>query len=168
MSTFSSNKKISLIAGGALAISLFLPWISFMIFSESLIGIPGLIGTLQDLSGAFGGEESLDLTFAQNIAIYIGYAYLIFAGAGLYLNYTGDIKKSKLFYYLIPVYFILVVILNTSDLPDMPSDSFDFNVFEFLGIGFYMFVISYVIVLIKLKPEEEGADALVVEEDPSI
>ena len=168
MSNFSSNKKISLIAGGALAISLFLPWISFMIFSESLIGIPGLIGTLQDLSGAFGGEESLDLTFAQNIAIYIGYAYLIFAGAGLYLNYTGDIKKSKLFYYLIPVYFILVVILNTSDLPDMPSDSFDFNVFEFLGIGFYMFVISYVIVLIKLKPEEEGADALVVEEDPSI
>ena len=168
MSNFSSNKKISLIAGGALAISLFLPWISFMFFSESLIGIPGLIGTLQDLSGAFGGEESLDLTFAQNIAIYIGYAYLIFAGAGLYLNYTGDIKKSKLFYYLIPVYFILVVILNTSDLPDMPSDSFDFNVFEFLGIGFYMFVISYVIVLIKLKPEEEGADALVVEEDPSI
>ena len=167
MSNFSSNKKISLIAGGALAISLFLPWISFMIFSESLIGIPGLIGTLQDLSGAFGGEESLDLTFAQNIAIYIGYAYLIFAGAGLYLNYTGDIKKSKLFYYLIPVYFILVVILNASDLPDMPSDSFDFNVFEFLGIGFYMFVISYVIVLIKLKPEE-GADALVVEEDPSI
>jgi len=168
MSNFSSNKKISLIAGGALAISLFLPWISVMIFSESLIGIPGLIGTLQDLSGAFGGEESLDLTFAQNMAIYIGYAYLIFAGAGLYLNYTGDIKKSKLFYYLIPVYFILVVILNTSDLPDMPSDSFDFNVFEFLGIGFYMFVISYVIVLIKLKPEEEGADALVVEEDPSI
>tara|TARA_B110000495_G_C22599404_1_gene358591 strand:+ start:29 stop:520 length:492 start_codon:yes stop_codon:yes gene_type:complete len=163
MSNFSSNKKISLIAGGALAISLFLPWISFMIFSESLIGIPGLIGTLQDLSGAFGGEESLDLTFAQNIAIYIGYAYLIFAGAGLYLNYTGDIKKSKLFYYLIPVYFILVVILNIADLdiPDMPSDSFDFNVFDFLGIGFYMFVISYVVVLIKLKPDDE-ADALIV------
>lgn len=171
-SDFSSNKKISLVAGAVLVISLFLPWISYMMFSESLIGMAGSISDLKQLARS-GGESVPDFTFGQNLFVYIGYAYLVLGAAGLYFNYNGDVKKSKMYYYLIPAYFILVFILNVSDIvdaldayQDMPTEYMpDISLLDLIGIGFYLFVISYIVVMVKLNPEEKTVNE-VLEENP--
>tara|TARA_E500000331_G_C16969645_1_gene588728 strand:- start:138 stop:605 length:468 start_codon:yes stop_codon:yes gene_type:complete len=150
MENLSQNKKISLGLGAAVLISLFLPWFSFMIFSTSLIGIPGLIADI----GALGASP--DFTFGQNLAIYIGYAFLIFGAAGLYFNYKDDIQKAKLSYYAMIGYFALVLLLNISDMGDMTGGDDGPSIFKVLGMGFYVFIASYIGNLKYLKEESES------------
>ena len=72
MENLSRNKKISLGLGIALIISLFLPWVDVMIFSMSLIGVPG---ALSDMAGFLGGSMG-DMPFKLQLLVYIGYVFL--------------------------------------------------------------------------------------------
>ena len=152
MENLSQNKKISLGLGAAVLISLFLPWFSFMMFSTSLIGIPGL---LADVGNTFGGEMD-DIPFRMQLAVYMGYAFFILGAAGLYFNYKNDIQKAKLSYYAMVGYFALVIILNISDMGDMGGGDDGPSVFEVLGMGFYVFIASYIGNLKYLKEESES------------
>ena len=154
MENLSRNKKISLGLGIALIISLFLPWVDFMIFSMSLIGVPG---ALSDMAGIGGGSMG-DIPFKSQLLVYIGYVFFILGVAGLFFNYKGDIQKAKLSYYAMVGYFVLVIILNISDMSDAIGDmgggddgpSF----FSILGMGFYVFIASYIGNLIYLKEDD--------------
>jgi hypothetical protein len=218
MENLSQNKKISLGLGVVVLISLFLPWFSFMIFSTSLIGAPGLITDLasfgggimddvpfkiqlaiymgyaffilgaaglyfnykndiqkaklsyyamvgyfalviilniSDFSSFFGGGMD-DIPFKIQLAIYIGYAFFILGAIGLYFNYKDDIQKAKLSYYAMVGYFALVIILNISDMEDMGGGDDGPSIFKFLGMGFYVFIASYIGNLKYLKEESES------------
>lgn len=160
MENLSQNKKISLGLGAAVLISLFLPWISFMMFSASLIGIPGL---LADFGNAFGGGMD-DIPFRMQLAVYMGYAFFILAAVGLYFNYKNDIQKAKLSYYAMVGYFALVIILNISDMGDMGDmggGDDGPSIFSFLGLGFYLFIASYIG---NLKYLKEESDTEIIEE----
>ena len=152
MENLSQNKKISLGLGAAVLISLFLPWISFMGFSTSLTGIPGMIS---DFSSFFGGGMD-DIPFKIQLAIYIGYAFFILGAIGLYFNYKDDIQKAKLSYYAMVGYFALVIILNVSDMGDMGGGDDGPSIFKVLGMGFYVFIASYIGNLKYLKEESES------------
>jgi len=152
MENLSQNKKISLGLGAAVLISLFLPWFSFMMFSTSLIGIPGL---LADVGGAFGGGMD-DIPFRMQLAVYMGYAFFMFGASGLYFNYKNDIQKAKLSYYAMVGYFALVIILNISDMGDMTGGDDGPSIFKVLGMGFYVFIASYIGNLKYLKEESES------------
>ena len=155
MENLSQNKKISLGLGAAVLISLFLPWISFMGFSTSLTGVPGMIS---DFSSFFGGGMD-DIPFKIQLAIYIGYAFFILGAIGLYFNYKDDIQKAKLSYYAMVGYFALVIILNISDMGDMGDmggGDDGPSIFSFLGMGFYLFIVSYIGNLKYLKEESQS------------
>jgi hypothetical protein len=129
-------------------ISLFLPWVDFMIFSTSLIGIPGAFSDLAGLSGI--GEPP----FTAQLALYVGYAFFSLGAAGLFFNYKGDIQKSKLAYYAMIGYFILVIILNISDISDISGGSDGGpSIFSILGMGFYVFIASFIGTFKFLKEE---------------
>jgi hypothetical protein len=137
-----------------LIISLFLPWFDFFIFSFSLIGMPEMIS---DLS-TFLGEGMTDISFKIQLAVYIGYVYIVLAAAGLYFNYTGDIQKSKLFYYSMIGYFALVLLINMSDISGGLGDKERGapSIFDLLGMGFYVFIASYIGNLKYLKEESQS------------
>jgi hypothetical protein len=151
MENFSQNKKISLGLGAAVLISLFMNWIHVFPFKFSLIGLPG---GLSDLGRMFGGGID-DLPFKMQLAIYIGYAFFILGAVGLYFNYKNDIQKAKLSYYAMVGYFALVIILNISDMGDMGGGD-DGSIFKVLGMGFYVFIASYIGNLKYLKEESES------------
>ena len=132
-----------------LIISLFLPWFDYFIFSASLIGIPEMISNLS----TFFGEGMDDISFKIQLAVYIGYVYIVLAAAGLYFNYTGDIQKSKLFYYSMIGYFALVLLINMSDISGGLGDKEGGgpSIFDLLGIGFYIFIASFIANLKYLK-----------------
>jgi len=160
MENLSQNKKISLGLGVVLIISLFLPWFDFFIFSFSLIGMPEIIS---DLS-TFLGEGMTDISFKIQLAVYIGYVYVVLAAAGLYFNYKNDIQKAKLSYYAMVGYFALVIILNISDMGDMGDmggGDDGPSIFSFLGMGFYLFIASYIG---NLKYLKEESDTEIIEE----
>lgn len=152
MENLSQNKKISLGLGAAVLISLFLPWFSFMMFSTSLIEIPGL---LADFGNAFGGGMD-DIPFRMQLAVYMGYAFFMFGAAGLYFNYKNDIQKAKLSYYAMVGYFALVIILNISDMGDIGGGDDGLSIFKVLGMGFYLFIASYIGNLKYLKEDSES------------
>ena len=158
MENLSKNKKISLGLGVVLIISLFLPWFKFVIFSVTLIGIPG---TVADLTTGFGSMmgEIPDIPFKVQLAMYMGYAFLILGSAGLYFNYKGAIQKSKLAYYSMIGYFVLVLLLNISDLLEAFDGMGELDdgpsIFSLLGIGIYVFIASYIGNLKYLKEETE-------------
>ena len=151
MENLSQNKKISLGLGAAVLISLFLPWFSFMMFSTSLIGVPGMISDI----ASFGGGMD-DTPFKIQLAIYMGYAFFILGAAGLYFNYKNDIQKAKLSYYAMVGYFAIVIILNISDMGDMGGGDDGPSIFKILGMGFYVFIASYIGNLKYLKEESES------------
>jgi len=153
MENLSKNKKISLALGFVVLISLFMPWISYFIFSESLIGISG---KLSDLA-SFG-----DPKFKHQLVIYIGYAFLILAAASLFFNYKGDIQKAKWAYYSMIGYFGLVIILNIGDIGKLPVpesipmlEAFMPSIFDILGVGFYVFIASFLVSFKFLKEEND-------------
>ena len=163
MKSLSGKKKGSLILGVLILMSLFLPWIDFIVFSSSLIGFPegGVIGGLPaDLSAllSWGGMSLSDLSFSQQLAIYIGYAFFVLGAAGLYFNYKGDIQKSRISYYLMIAYLLLVVILNISDMPESSgsSSSSGPSIFDVLEMGAYIFIVSFIVNLIFLAEEKKS------------
>jgi len=159
MENLDKNKKISLGLGVVLIISLFLPWFKFFIFSVTLIGIPGTVADFFTLLPIFG-EDVPDIPFKQQLAMYMGYAFLVLGSAGLYFNYTGAILKSKLAYYSMIAYFILVLVLNISEVSDasdgMGGSDDGPSIFSLLGIGLYLFIASFIGNLIYLKEETES------------
>ena len=162
MKSLSGKKKGSLILGVLILISLFLPWINLIVFSSSLIGFPegGVMGGLPaDLSAllSWGGESLSDLSFSQQLAIYIGYAFFVLGAVGLYFNYKGDIQKSRISYYLMIAYFVLVVILNISDMPSGGSEFDGPSIFDVLEMGAYIFIVSFILNLIFLSEEKKSA-----------
>ncbi len=145
MENLSRNKKISLGLGIALIISLFLPWVDFMIFSVSLIG---------ELDFVSMG----DIPFKAQLLVYIGYVFFILGVAGLFFNYKGDIQKAKSSYYAMAGYFVLVIILpipgDLGPIGDMGGGDDGPSIFSILGIGFYVFIASYIGNLIYLKEDD--------------
>ena len=107
---------------------------------------------ISDLS-TFLGEGMTDISFKIQLAVYIGYVYIVLAAAGLYFNYTGDIQKSKLFYYSMIGYFALVLLINMSDISGGLGDKEGGgpSIFDLLGIGFYIFIASFIANLKYLK-----------------
>ena len=160
MENFSQNKKISLGLGVVLIISLFLPWLKWIVFSVSLIGIPGVIADLTPFLPSLFDSEWWDFSFKNQLVVYIGYVYLVLGTAGLYFNYKGEILKSKLAYYSMIAYFILVLVLNISEISDATNgmgESYDGpNIFSLLGIGLYIFITSFIGNLMYLKEESES------------
>ena len=149
--------------------SLFLPWIDFIVFSSSLIGFPeggvmgGLPADMKILSWPlpqlnWPGVSLSDLSFSQQLAIYIGYAFFVLGAAGLYFNYKGDIQKSRISYYLMIAYLLLVVILNISDMPESSgsSSSSGPSIFDVLEMGAYIFIVSFIVNLIFLPEEKKS------------
>ena len=149
MENLSQNKKISLGLGVVLIISLFLPWFRY-VFNFSLIDIP-------DYDHWFAEK----IPFKIQLAVYIGYVYVVLAAAGLYFNYKNDIQKAKLSYYAMVGYFALVIILNISDMGDMGGGDDGPSIFKILGMGFYLFVASYIG---NLKYLKEGSESEIIEE----
>lgn len=161
----SKKKQISLVLGVVLIISLFLPWFKFLVFSVSLYDIPGLIAdlntSLQSIPDIkFEYPNILDFSFKNQLAIYMGYVFLVLGAAGLYFNYKGEILKSKLAYYSMIAYFILVLVLNISEISDIadgaekPDDSP--NIFSLFDIGIYIFIASFIGNLIYLKEDSKS------------
>ena len=74
----------------------------------------------------------------------------------MYFNYKNDIQKAKLSYYAMVGYFALVIILNISDMGDMTGGDDGPSIFDFLGMGFYVFIASYIGNLKYLKEESES------------
>ena len=145
MENLSRNKKISLGLGIALIISLFLPWVDVMIFSMSLIDIANI-----------AGDSMGDIPFKAQLLIYIGYVFFILGVAGLFFNYKGDIQKAKSSYYAMAGYFVLVIILSISGdfISDMGGGDDGPSFFSILGMGFYVFIASYIGNLIYLKEDD--------------
>jgi hypothetical protein len=152
MKSLSGKKKGSLILGLLILISLFLPWFDFLFFSSSLIGFPegGVMFVLRRIS---------DLSFSQQLAIYIGYAFFVLGAAGLYFNYKGDIQKSRISYYLMIAYLLLVVILNISDMPESSGSSGP-SIFDVLEMGAYIFIVSFIVNLIFLSEEKKSTSPI--------
>jgi hypothetical protein len=150
MKSLSGKKKGSLILGVLILISLFLPWFDCLFFSKSLIALPALTSNIL----SWIGESP---SFSQQLAIYIGYAFFVLGAAGLYFNYKGDIQKSRISYYLMIAYLLLVVILNISDIPESGSDSDGPSIFDVLEMGAYIFIVSFILNLIFLSEEKKSA-----------
>jgi hypothetical protein len=151
MENLSQNKKISLGIGVVLLISLFLPWASFMGLSVTLMGIAGMYN---DASAIGLGADS-DAGFKALLAIYMGYAFLILGAAGLFFNYKDDIQKAKWAYYSMLGYFVLIIILNISEMGEMGEmgGGDGPSIFSILGIGFYVFIASFIGTFKFLKEE---------------
>ena len=94
----------------------------------------------------------------MQLAVYIGYVFFVLGAAGLYFNYKGAIQKSKLAYYSMIGYFVLVLLLNISDFSDISEGAGDDgpNIFSLLGIGLYLFIASFIGNLIYLKEDSES------------
>lgn len=154
MENLSRNKKISLGLGIALIISLFMPWVDVVIFSMSLIGVPGALSDIANMAGGSMG----DIPFKAQLLVYIGYVFFILGVAGLFFNYKGDIQKAKSSYYAMAGYFVLVIILNISgdlgSIGDMGGGDDGPSFFSILGMGFYVFIASYIGNLIYLKEDD--------------
>ena len=144
MQNLSQNKKISLGFGVVLIISLFFPWFRYVI-NVSLIDIP-------DYDHWFPEK----IPFKIQLAVYIGYVYVVLAAAGLYFNYKNDIQKAILSYYAMVGYFALVIILNILDMGDVGGGGDRPSIFKVLGMGFYVFIASYIGNLKYLKEDSES------------
>ena len=140
--------------GFLIIISLFLTWFKYLTFSTTLIGLPGTIKVFTNFLDSWFGVDVDSFPFRIQLAIYIGYAFLILSSLGLYFNNKNDIKKAKVSNYAIPAYFILVIILNMSEMGDAQGGGDGVGkLFDKLGLGFYVFIGSYIANLRYLKAE---------------
>ena len=171
MQSFDNN-NISLIAGVTLFLSLFMAWISFGI-DKSLISIPGICSDIRMISSEenpFDNDGPIVWTFGGYAAQYIGWVFAALGSYALYYNYKKELKKARLYYYLMPAYILLVILLNWSEISDfnnLVSDEpgwielFEMlfgihsdlagSIFNFFGIGLYVFFISWYLAVSNLS-----------------
>lgn len=101
-------------------------------------------------------QIGLAKTIPQYMFFYIGFVFLILGIINLLMNFINKIRIARIVLYLVPLYFIVVCVLNLlefkGDIIEKPDSSF--NIIDLLRIGFYLFLISYVGLLKYLKIEK--------------
>ena len=146
-----NNRNLSFLFGVLFIVSLFLTWI----FDYSLIEI-----------SRFANYDITKWTLPKYMFVYMGFVFLVLGVISLLMNFGNKIWMSKIVLYLVPLYFIIVCILN---IPESTGDagatgatmnksegsSDILNLLGKLGIGFYFFLISFVGLLISLKVEKK-------------
>ena len=144
MENFSQNKKISLGLGVVLIISLFLTWI----FDHSLLDF------------SIYAQTDFVKTVPQYMFIYIGFVFLVLGVISLLMNFENKIRMSRIVLYLVPLYFIIVCVFNIlgprGDIIEKSDSSLNIiDLLKKLGIGFYLFLISYIGLLKYLKIKKQ-------------
>ena len=146
-----NNSNLSFLFGVLIIVSLFLTWI----FDYSLIEISRV-----------ANYDITKWTLPKYMFVYMGFVFLVLGVISLLMNFENKIWMSKIVLYLVPLYFIIVCILN---IPESTGDagatgatmnksegsSDILNLLGKLGIGFYFFLISFVGLLIFLKVEKK-------------
>jgi len=141
-----NNRNLSFLFGILFIISLFLTWINKGDFS------------LLDLS-KFAQTDFIN-TLSQYMFIYIGFVFLLLGVISLLMNFIYKIRLSRIAIYLVPLYFIIVWLLNILEprggIIEKSGSSLNIiDLLKELGIGFYFFLISFVGLLIFLKVEKK-------------
>ena len=140
-----NNRNLSFLFGILFIISLFLTWINK--FDYSLIEI-----------SRFAPSDFVK-TVPQYMFVYMGFVFLLLGIISLLMNFENKIRMARIALYLVPLYFIIVCVLNIlefeGDIIALYNSSFNIDLLRELGIGFYLFLISYVGFLKYLKIEKQ-------------
>ena len=148
-----------------MAASLFMPWFVFPkeavlyneeIFrksSESIISIPDFFNYIFDNLKAV--DIYVDISFTEKMAIYAGYVFLFFSLCSIYFIQLSDYKTSLSFLLLIPIYFVLITILNSDVLLNLydefkASQEYIDNpptILESTGNGAFVFISCWILML---------------------
>ena len=142
-----NNRNLSFLFGILFIISLFLTWIKKLDYS--LIEISRF------------AQTDFVKTVPQYMFFYIGFVFLILGIISLLMNFNDKIRMARIVLYLVPLYFIVVCVLNilevNGDIIEKPDSSFNIiDLLRTLGLGFYLFLISYVGLLKYLKIEKKS------------
>ena len=142
-----NNRNLSFLFGILFIISLFLTWIKKLDYS------------LIEISRFAQRHLGLAKTIPQYMFFYIGFVFLILGIISLLMSFNHKIRMARIVLYLVPLYFIVVCVLNIlefkADIIEKPDSSFNIiDLLRTLGIGFYLFLISYVGLLRYLKTEK--------------
>ena len=140
----SNNRNLSFLFGISFIISLFLTWIDTKFFDYSLIEMM-----------EFNKLNTLPLQMFK----YMGVVFLALGVLSLLMNFNNKIKIARILMYIVPLYFIVVCILNILDLPEVmrsvgENSEIGIDKLKVIRIGFYLFLISYIGLLKYLKPEK--------------
>ena len=95
-----NNRNLSFLFGVLFIVSLFLTWI----FDYSLIEISRV-----------ANYDITKWTLPKYMFVYMGFVFLVLGVISLLMNFGNKIWMSKIVLYLVPLYFIIVCILNISD-----------------------------------------------------
>ena len=142
-----NNRNLSFLFGILFIISLFLTWIKKLDYS------------LIEISRFAQRHLGLAKTIPQYMFFYIGFVFLILGIISLLMNFNHKIRMARIVLYLVPLYFIVVCVLNileyNGDIIEKPDSSVNIiDLLRTLGIGFYLFLISYIGLLRYLKIEK--------------
>ena len=149
-----------------MAASLFMPWFVFPkeavlyteeIFrkpSESIISIPDFFNNIFDNLKVVG--EHVKISFNEKMAIYTGHVFLFFSLCSIYFIQQSEYIKSLSFILLIPIYFVLITILNSDvflNLYDEFKGSQEYidnppTILESTGNGAFVFISCWILMLI--------------------
>ena len=132
-----NNRNLSFLFGILFIISLFLTWVT----------IPQDMSLIEISRFAQIGPAK---TIPQYMFFYIGFVFLILGIISLLMNFINKIRIARIVLYLVPLYFIVVCVLNLlefkADIIEKPDSSFNIiDLLRTLGIGFYLFLISLVL-----------------------
>jgi hypothetical protein len=138
----SNNRNLSFLFGVLFIISLFLTWINKLDY------------TLIEMV-----EFPIFKTLPQQMFQYIGFVFLVLGVLSLLMNFNNKIRIARIVLYIVPLYFIVVCVLNILDSPEIMKSVGNnsggiINKLKYLGIGFYLFLISYIGLLKYLKVEK--------------
>ena len=141
----SNNRNLSFLFGVLFVISLFLTWIrryDYSIIEMVEIQVPDPYRTLP-------------IQMLQ----YIGVVFFVLGVLSLIMNFNDKVKIARILLYIVPLYFILVCVLNILDLPEFMKSAGEnsgngIDKLKYIGIGFYLFLISYLGLLKYLKTEK--------------
>ena len=138
----SNNRNLSFLFGVLFVISLFLTWIKKLDYSLiELVELPFF------------------KTLPQQMFQYIGIVFFVLGVLSLLMNFNNKIKIARILLYIVPLYFIVVCVLNILDPPEFmksveENSGIGIDKLKYIGIGFYLFLISYIGLLKYLKPEK--------------
>lgn len=98
-------------------------------------------------------------TLPQQMLKYIGVVFFVLGVLSLIMNFNNKIKIARILLYIVPLYFIVVSVLNILDPPEFmknigKNSGIGIDKLKNIGIGFYLFLISYIGLLKYLKTEK--------------